>query len=178
MRFIDKIIKDLPLGASALVEDRVNHKNVTIIVIKDRFKNFMEAPWEMEVHFKGGLIKSKKILSAHIMLKVIDNFNEKYYPFHFNYFDENSLKLLHNLTKQSEICVIISDGNNEYMSKSFDNNLRPFLRKYMKETIGCGYQWNNEEYRKSLSNIIKSFQDIKDLWNKLGKEVYMDSVKK
>lgn len=178
MKSVNRIIKDLPLGASALVEDRVNNKNITFIIIKDRFKNLMDAPWEMEFHFKGGIIKKRNTLSVHLMLQVKDNFNSKFYPFHFNYFDENSLKLLHNLTKQKEIYIIVSDGNNEYISRTFNNKLGLFLKKYIKASIGYGHRWSEAEYKKALIEIIDSFQDITELWHKLGEEVYMETVKR
>ncbi len=178
MKSISRIIKDLPFGASALVEERINHKNTTIIIIKDKFKGFMNAPWEMEFHFKGGVVRSRKILSAHIIIEVKDNFNDKYYPFHFDYYEESSLKLLYNLTKQREIYIIVSDGSDEYISKSFNNNLGPFLKKYVKDCINYGYRWNNEEYKQSLVAVIESFQDIRDFWDRLGNEVHMEGIRK
>lgn len=178
MNSITKIIKDLPLGASALVEERINHKNITFIIIKDKFKNFMDSPWLMEFHFKGGIIKKRDTLSAHLMIQVKDNFNDKYYPFHFNYFDESSLKLLHNLIKQREIRIVVSDGNNEYISRAFNNNLGPFLKRYIKVSIRCGHRWSQEEYKKALMETIESFQDIIELWDKLGEEVHMEALKR
>ncbi|MDU4890534.1 MAG: hypothetical protein E6344_10045 [Clostridium sp.] len=178
MKSINRIIKDLPLGASALVEERINHKNITFIIIKDRFKNFMDAPWTMEFHIKGGIIKKRNTLSAHLMVQVKDNFNEKFYPFHFNYFDSNSLKLLYNLIKQREVCIVVSDGNNEYISRSFSNNLGPFLKKYIRISIGCGHRWSENEYKRTLMETIETFQDITELWDSLGEEVYMEVIKK
>lgn len=178
MESINRIIKDLPLGSSALIEERINHKNITIIVIKDKFKSFINNPWDMDIRFKGGVVKNKNILSAHILIRLKDNFNEKYYPFHFNYFDKNSLKLLHNLTKQNEIYIIISNDEGEYISKSLNNNLKPFLKKYMKRTIQCGNCWNSYEYKNSIIEFIKSFHDIKELWNRMGDEIYMEYMKK
>lgn len=177
VKSINRIIKDLPIGASALIEERVNKKNVTVIIIKDRFKNFMNAPWEMEFHFKGGIIKKRKTLSAHLMINVKDNFNEKFYPFHFNYFDEGSLKLLYNLTKQRELYIVISNENNEIISRGYDNRLGPFLKKYIKYSIGAGYEWSKEDYKRALIDTIESFNDITDLWDNLGEEVYMDTIK-
>lgn len=177
MKFINKIIEDLPLGASALIEERINHKDVTFIIIKDKFKSLMDAPWLMELHFKGGIIKKRKTLSAHLMIQVKDNFNERFYPFHFNYFDENSLKLLYNLIKQREIYIIISDSNNNYISKSLNNRLGIFFKKYIKSAIDFGYRWSEREYKKSLIEIIESFHDITELWDDLGEEISSEKVK-
>lgn len=173
MKFINKIIKDLPIGASALVEERINHKDITLIVIKDRFKNLIDAPWVMELHFKGGVIRKRKTLVAHLLINIKDNLNEKFYPFHFNYFDENSLKLLYNLTKQKEIYIIISDENNNYISKTFNNKLGVFLKNYINSSINFGYKWSEVEYKKALMETIEAFQDIRQLWNKLGGEIYL-----
>lgn len=177
MKSINRIIEDLPLGASALVEERINNKNITFIIIKDRFKNFMEAPWDMEFNFKGGVIKKRKTLSVHLILQVKDSFNHKLYPFHFNYFDENSLKLLHNLTKQKEVFVVVSNGSNECITRTFNNGLGPFLKNYIKASIGFGYRWSNAEYKKAIVETIESFQDITELWDKLGEIVHMEAVK-
>lgn len=178
MESINKIIKDLPLGSSTLIEERINHKNTTIIVIKDKFKGSIDNPWDIDIKFKGGIVKNKNILSAHILIRFKDNFNEKYYPFHFNYFDENSLKLLHNLTKQKEIYIVISDIYGQYIYETLNNNIKPFLKKYMKKTIRCGKFWNNNEYKNSITDFIKSFHDINELWDSMGDEIYMEYVKK
>lgn len=176
VKCLNRITKDLPLNASALIEERFNHKNNTIIFIKDSFRKFIYDPIEIEINFKGGIIKNRNTVSAHLIFQVRDNFNEKYYPFHFNYFNENSLKLLYNLTKQKEVYIVFGDEENKYMPIAFHNNIGVFLKKYIKTSIEYGYRWSDNEYKESLIEVIESFKDIRDLWDRLGDEVYMERI--
>jgi len=47
VRAVEDVLKDLPLGVSALTERKVENRQVTYIIIKDDFKDFLYLPNSM-----------------------------------------------------------------------------------------------------------------------------------
>ncbi len=178
MRAIEDVLKDLPLGVSALAEQLIDSKQVTCIIIKDDFKHFLYLTNAMEFYFKGACIKSNKVISGHLIVKLKDALRERHYPFHFNYYDEKVLSLIVKLSYQKKLYLVISNKYNEYKIVCFKNNLRKFFKKYMINCISCGYKWDDEDYKKSIDKLICSFPDINHIWDKLGGEITMNVIKK
>ena len=178
MRAIEDVLNDLPLGVSALAEQQVDNRRLTYIIIKDNFNNFLYSPNVIKFNFKSAYIKSNKVISGHLIIKLKDDISEKHYPFHFNYYDEKTLSLIINLSHQRKVCIILANKYNEYKVVCFRNNLKKFFKRYIFNCILCGYRWNDEEYKISINKLISSFSNINELWNKLGGEITMNILKK
>ncbi|MEG1255477.1 hypothetical protein [Clostridium sp.] len=173
MGYIEDTIVKLPLGVSALIEKQIKNKHITLVVIKDDFKDFIYELNENQFEFKAAIVKSNNIISGHIILGIEDNLDKKYYPFHFNYYNKDSLALSVNLGRQKKICVILINKNNQYKEIIFQNNLKLFFRKYLRNCITHNYKWNEEEYKGSIVKMVASFPTMKSLWNSMGESVSM-----
>jgi len=178
VRAIEDVLKDLPLGVSALTERKVENRQVTYIIIKDDFKDFLYLPNSMNFNFKSAYVKSNKVISGHLIIKMKDDIKEKYYPFHFNYYNEKTLSLIINLSRQSKIYLILGNKYNEYKVVCFRNSLKSFFRRYIINCISYGYRWNDKDYKESIYNLVSSFPSIDDLWDQLGGEITMNILKK
>lgn len=177
MRAIEDVLNDLPTGVSALVEQQIDNKRLTYMIIKDDFKHFLYLTNVMEFHFKSACIKSNKVISGHLIIKLKDDIAEKCYPFHFNYYDEKILSLIINLSHQRKLYLVIGNKYGEYKIVCFRNNLKKFFKKYIMNCISCGYRWTDEEYKGSIDKLISSFPDINYIWDKLGGEITMNIMK-
>jgi hypothetical protein len=178
VRAIEDVLKNLPLGVSALAEEKVNNRRLTYIIIKDDFKDFIYLHNDMKFNFKSAYVKSNKVISCHLIIEIKDYIREKHYPFHFNYYNESTLSLIINLSHQRKVYLILANKYNEYKMIYLRNNLKKFFRKYMINCIRHGYQWNDEEYKESIYKLVSSFPNTSDLWDKLGEEITMNILKK
>jgi len=178
VRPVEDMLKDLPLGVSALTEQKVHNKKLTCIIIKDDFKDFIYLPNSMEFNFKSAYVKSNKVISGHLIIRMKDDIKEKYYPFHFNYYDEKTLSLIINLSHQRKLYLILGNKYNEYKIVCFRNSLKSFFRRYIINCINYGYRWSDEDYKESICNLVSSFPSIDDLWKRLGGQITMSILKK
>ncbi len=177
MKSIEKVIKGLPLGVSALMEKVIKNRHLTLIIIKDDFDESVFSSKSTKLQCKSARIKCKGVISAHMVIKLETNFNTEYYLFHFNYYNSDSLKLAVNLGSQNEMYIILCNRYNEYKVVNLYNNVKEFFKKYLFSCINYGYQWSEKEYNDSIINFVGSFPNLSDLWDEMGNDTTLDTIK-
>ena len=165
---LEKVIKSLPTGSTALVEN-FNDKNKKVcLVIKDRFNNFSE---ELLLQCKGAEIKKGNVVLGYIMFRVFDRYKNRYYPFVLNYCNENSLKFILELSRQKRLYIIFCDEDGVYIENTLSNNLRRFMKKYIKNSIKQGYIWTDEEISECIKMMMESYERYEEIWNNIGEKI-------
>lgn len=174
--FLEKVIDSLSLGSTIMLNRKINKKDIVFFIIKDEFDDFFYSSDDMFFQFRGGVITYDKIVINNLMIKIFNGHHDEYYSLFFDYFNEQSLRLIVNFIKQKEIYLILANELGECKEIRFKNELQQYFKRYIKKVLKCGYIWNEESYNLALNKIVSRIENNEGLWVKLGDTIELNKI--
>lgn len=171
------VISDISIGSAAIVQKKINNKELSFIIIRDSMKRMFLSYYDIKLECKCALISCLNVISSHIVIRVSGSDYDDYYPIYFNYFNEECLKIILTLMKQKKIYIILCDENDECIEMVYHNEMKKFFKKYINRVISSGCQWTSEQYESSIQEISRHYRDTEEFWDCLGGSIELDEVK-